>query len=128
MTPVTQRALENIMGKAENDGYQHFLLFPQSFKSIMEQRINACKQHFFHFATILSMTYFFISFIFNLFSASASNFNPLPNKPWFLPVCSISLLKTLREKEKLLKGQKYVLNRVENIAGKDENAVFQRLL
>ena len=28
--------------------------------------------------------------------------NPFPNKPWFLRVCSISLLKTLREKEKLL--------------------------
>ena len=28
--------------------------------------------------------------------------NPFPNKPWFLRVCSRSLLKTLREKEKLL--------------------------
>ena len=28
--------------------------------------------------------------------------NPFPNKPWFLRVCSISLLKTLWEKEKLL--------------------------
>ena len=27
---------------------------------------------------------------------------PFPNKPWFLLVCSISLLKTLGEKEKLL--------------------------
>ena len=27
---------------------------------------------------------------------------PFPNKSWFLPVCSTSLLKTLREKEKLL--------------------------
>ena len=29
-------------------------------------------------------------------------FNPFPNKPWFLRVCSTRLLKTLREKEKLL--------------------------
>ena len=29
-------------------------------------------------------------------------FNPFPNKPWFLRVCSISLLKTLWEKDKLL--------------------------
>ena len=29
-------------------------------------------------------------------------FNPFPNKPWFLRVYSASLLKTLREKEKLL--------------------------
>ena len=29
-------------------------------------------------------------------------FNPFPDKPWFLRVCSTSLLKTLWEKEKLL--------------------------
>ena len=29
-------------------------------------------------------------------------FNPFPNKPWFLSVCSTGLLKTLWEKEKLL--------------------------
>ena len=29
-------------------------------------------------------------------------FNPFPNKPWFLRVCSTSRLKTLWEKEKLL--------------------------
>ena len=29
-------------------------------------------------------------------------FNTFPNKPWFLRVCRISLLKTLWEKEKLL--------------------------
>ena len=29
-------------------------------------------------------------------------FKPFPNKPWFLCVCSTSLLKTPREKEKLL--------------------------
>ena len=28
--------------------------------------------------------------------------NPFPNKPWFLRVCSTSLLKTLWEKDKLL--------------------------
>ena len=30
------------------------------------------------------------------------NFNPVTNKPWFVCVCSTSLLKTLWEKEKLL--------------------------
>ena len=29
-------------------------------------------------------------------------FNPLPNKPWFLSVCSTSFSKTLWKKEKLL--------------------------
>ena len=33
---------------------------------------------------------------------SWSSFNPFPNKPWFLRVCSTSLLKTPWEKEKLL--------------------------
>ena len=31
-----------------------------------------------------------------------SMFNPFSNKPWFLHICSTSLLKTLWEKEKLL--------------------------
>ena len=31
-----------------------------------------------------------------------TDLNPFPNKPWFLRVCSISLLKTMWEKEKLL--------------------------
>ena len=33
---------------------------------------------------------------------SLISFDPFPNKPWFLRVCSTSLLKTLRETEKLL--------------------------
>ena len=32
----------------------------------------------------------------------AFDINPFPNKPWFLHVCSTSLLKTLWEKEKSL--------------------------
>ena len=35
-------------------------------------------------------------------SISEMSINPFPNKPWFLRVCSTSLLKTLWEKEKLL--------------------------
>ena len=31
-----------------------------------------------------------------------TSFKPFPNKPWFLHVCSTSLLKTLRENKKLL--------------------------
>ena len=33
---------------------------------------------------------------------SRAQFHPFPNKPWFLRVCSTSLLKTQWEKEKLL--------------------------
>ena len=34
--------------------------------------------------------------------SSARFFSPFPNKPWFLRVCSASLLKTLWEKDELL--------------------------
>ena len=40
--------------------------------------------------------------IFSRIRQNFLNFNPFPNKPWFLRVCSTSLLKTLWEKEKLL--------------------------
>ena len=43
----------------------------------------------------------FSHYVFEKLSSSGS-FNSFPNKPWFLRVCSTSLLKTLREKEKLL--------------------------
>ena len=39
-------------------------------------------------------------FPFNLFFSNC--LHPFPHKPWFLPVCCTSLLKTLWEKEKLL--------------------------
>ena len=31
LTPLEKKALENIVGKRENAGIQHFLLFPQCF-------------------------------------------------------------------------------------------------
>ena len=42
------------------------------------------------------------SFSHNVSSLLSRLINPFPNKPWFLRVCSISLLKIMREKEKLL--------------------------
>ena len=36
------------------------------------------------------------------FNVVISMSNPFQNKPWFLRVCSTCLLKTMREKEKLL--------------------------
>ena len=41
-------------------------------------------------------------YLFHKSSTSKLIFNPFPSKPWFLRVCSTSLLKTLLEKEKLL--------------------------
>ena len=37
--------------------------------------------------------------------------NPFPNKPWFLRVCSISVLKTLWGKEKLLVTSNFSFSR-----------------
>ena len=34
-------------------------------------------------------------------------FNPFPNKPWFLRACSTNLLETLWEKEKLLETSNF---------------------
>ena len=48
------------------------------------------------FLTLLSKTYFLTS------QDCMVKDCPFPNKPWFLRVCSTNLLKTLREKEKLL--------------------------
>ena len=38
-------------------------------------------------------------------------FNPFQNQPWFLCVCSLSLLKTLQEKEKLLVTSNFSFSR-----------------
>ena len=40
------KTLENIVGKGENAGNQHFLLFPQCFLPI-PKRISVLKSHFF---------------------------------------------------------------------------------
>ena len=82
--------MENIVEKEENAVYQHFLLFPQCFQKafsstgaskvvIVWQRVNV-----------------------GLHTQCMWCFNPFPNKPWFLSVCSSSRLQTLWEKEKLL--------------------------
>ena len=58
------------------------------------------------------MTQFFAKFkavpiLKHLQTTNKSLFNPFPNKPWFSCVCSISLLKTQWEKEKLLVKSKF---------------------
>ena len=52
----------------------------------------------------LFLQYFPKAFFFNALKwiYMEERVNPFPNKPWFLRVCSTSLLKTLWEKEKLL--------------------------
>ena len=38
-----------------------------------------------------------------------SKFNPFPNKPWFLHVCSASLLKTLWENGEIARNEQFLL-------------------
>ena len=35
--------VQNIVGKGENAGYQHFLLFPKCFKNAIFPRVAICK-------------------------------------------------------------------------------------
>ena len=69
--------IENTVGKGEIAPYEQFLLFPQCFQK-------AC----FPGASKGVIVWEWV--------------NPFPNKTWFLTVCSRSIMKTLREKEKLL--------------------------
>ena len=63
----------------------------KSFEKIVRKGENAGNQYFL----------FFLNWcLFN--KIKTATFNPFPNKPWFLHVCSRSLLKTLWKKEKLL--------------------------
>ena len=69
---------ESMVGKGENIGYHYFLHCPQCFRKC------------------------FLSGWFDQVVSQGCVINSFPNKPWFLHVCSTSLLKTLWEKEKLL--------------------------
>ena len=37
LTTLKEELFENIMGKGENAGHQHFLLFPQCFQPFLKQ-------------------------------------------------------------------------------------------
>ena len=68
---------ENVVGKGENAGYQHLLLFPQWFSKASLSRVVKTRD-------------------------CLVRVNPFPNKPWFLRDCITSLLKAQQEKEKVL--------------------------
>ena len=52
--------------------------------------------------------------------------NPFPNKPWFLRVCSIGLLKTLWEKEKLLVTSNFSFSHSVFYLFGELNAIFSK--
>ena len=53
--------------------------------------------------------------------------NPFPNKPWFLRVCSTSLLKTLWEKEKLLVTSNFSFSHSVFYPFEELSAIFVKL-
>ena len=89
---IRKKPFENILGKVENAGHQHFVLFPQCFLTYQRQIHSLEPYSNCH----LQMYTIWTNLQFH------SLINSFPNKPWFLLICRISLLKTLWEKEKLL--------------------------
>ena len=53
--------------------------------------------------------------------------NPFPNKPWFLRVCSTSLLETLWEKEKLLVTSNFSFSHSVFYLFEELSAIFVKL-
>ena len=104
------------MGKGEIARYKQFLPFPQCFQK-------AC----FPGASKGVIVWEWV--------------NPFPNSPWFLHVCSTSLLKTVWGKREIDCNEQFFLSptaifpfptmfskRVKNIVGYEENAGKQRFL
>ena len=94
------KQVENTVGKGEIALYERFLLFLQCFQKVSFPGASkgvivwewVKKPELSIQARILGLV------AFNL----GDLLNPFPNKPWVLHVCTISLLKTLWEKEKLV--------------------------
>ena len=98
-------AVENIVRKGEIACNKQFLLISQCF---LPYRVLIL-----HFEGILKCFLQFVS-IWNSLKfcdllIGLILFKPFPNKPWFLRVCSTSLLKSLLEKEKLLVTSNFTL-------------------
>ena len=110
------------MGKGEIARYEQFLLFPQCFQKacysgaskgvIVWEWVkgggNMLKNHR-HADLNIRKSKAEITTLQQRYRTAMHfiSFNPFPNKPWFLRVCSRSLLKTLWEKEKLLEASNF---------------------
>ena len=145
--------VENIAGKGENAGYQHFLLFPQCFQKhpvsrslklpIVWYRVperkslektegklgNGANQHFLYFLTIVeSQLYRPLHNAFNVGKEKNKFLFPSQNKFQFFShyVHSLGVSKLFTTQSRLLMtlGKKPF----ENIAGKGENAGNQHFL
>ena len=116
---------ENIVGKGENAGYQHFLLFPQCFYP--------SKNKFkFSVTFILSSTG-----AFNLDQSKNLSFGKKLRKKcnfWFKlspngKILDLTKLKAFAgDKLNVTKNLKYLSDRVENIVGRGENSGYKHFL
>ena len=86
--------LKTLWGNCEISRGEQFLLFPQCFLPVW---ITLC-----HFHQNLNCRLQTLSVWKSLKFVVWERVNPFPNQPWFLRVCSTNILKTLREKEKLI--------------------------
>ena len=76
--------MENSVGKGENAGYQHFLLFPQCFqKPSLSGSLKV--------------------------GIECERLNPFPSKPWFLRVCSTSLFENTVGKGEIARNEQFLL-------------------
>ena len=100
---VCSKSFENTVGKGQIAGNEQFLLFPQCFLPIW--------QTFCHFHQVWNCCLQALSVWKSPKFVVWERVNPFHNKPWFLRVCSKSLLKTLWEKEKLLVTSNFSFSR-----------------
>ena len=106
---LKKKVFQNIVAKEENAGYQNFLLFPlttPNFWGTLNFIFSSANASNFVIWWRVELRYRFVCWLQMLWLWFGLEFcslvNLFPNKPWFLRVCSTSLLKTLWEKEKLL--------------------------
>ena len=108
------------MGKGENAGNQHFLLFPQGLLLYQRQKLSFVL-HLFCRLQLLSIWTRFNFCCLGMGCGSditetvlkaaiqSIKLYPFPNKPWFLRVCSTSLLKTLQGKREIARNEQFLL-------------------
>ena len=106
LSNVSWRLFRTLQGMVKDTGHHHLQLFLQCFLTF-QNHISffwsdlICSLQMFSIWISLKICPLVMSK--NLTSQKILSFiNSFPNKPCFLRVCSTSLLKTLREKEKLL--------------------------
>ena len=79
---------ENIMGKRENAGYHHFLLFTYCFQKLF---------HLGHLKVRI------------VWERVKQGINPFPNKPWFLCPQYKSFENTVEKKEEIACNKQFIL-------------------